>query len=100
MFVEAPCEIKVPIKDTVAMEKDSVTFILELTKPRKVNWQKGGQEVTVSEKFKIEVDDTGMRHTLTIYNVTLEENTEFNVLIDDLTYGIQTCSAQLTVTGM
>ena len=81
------------------MEKDSVTLILEITKPRKVAWLKGSEVVEVSERFKMETDKTGLRHTLTIYDITLAEDTEFSVQIDDQKYGIVSCSAHLTVKG-
>ena len=96
---EAPCVIKTPIKDSEAPEKGSITFTLEISKPRKVTWYQNGEEITVSERFKMGSDDTGLTLTLTIVDLTLGENAEFTVTVDDMEYGIISCSANLTIKG-
>ncbi len=55
VFAEAECEIKKPLVYIETTEGETITLILEITKPRKVKWFKGKTEVTDSDRFKIEV---------------------------------------------
>ncbi len=83
------------------METETITLILEISKPRDVKWLKNGQEIAPeAERFKMEVDSTGMRCTLTIADCSVDDNAEFSVVIDDLEYGATTVSCKVTVTGM
>lgn len=97
LCAEEPCKIVTPLQDLTVQESDSVTLILELSKPRAVKWLKQGEPV--DERFRVAVDDTGLRHTLTIDNVLLEDSQEFSVDIDDLRYGVIHVSCHLNVTG-
>ena len=81
------------------METESVTLILEITKPRKVTWFKNGEEIGESDHFRFDVDATGLRFTLTISDITMDENAEFSVKIDDQKYGVKTTSCDVTVKG-
>ena len=97
-FAEKPCEIKTPLADTTTMETETIVLLLEISKPRNVVWLCKGEKVT-AERFKISVDDTGLKHTLTIEDITLDENAEFTVQIDDQSYGVVTSNCQVTVKG-
>ena len=88
-----------PLHDLDTMEEESITLILEISKPRKVTWLRAGKEVTAEGRFKVTVDDTGLRHTLTIEPALLEDSVEISVNIDDLRYGIVNSSCSLTVRG-
>ena len=99
-FTEAPCEIKTPLKDLETMEGETITLVLEITKPRSVKWFRGKDEIGDSDHFKIDVDSTSLRHTITVKDITLEESTTFTVKIDDLEYGIVDASCNVTVKGM
>lgn len=96
-YTEEPCKVITPLKDVDTVEDDSVTLILEISKPRQVTWFKGG--AAVSERFKVGVDDKGVRHTLTVDKVLMEDNAEFTAQIDDLRYGMVTSKCHVTVKG-
>jgi hypothetical protein len=96
---EKPCEITTPLADTATMEEETIVLVLEISKPRKVTWLCKGEEVTAGERFKVDVDDSGLRITLTVHNVTLDQHGELSVQIDDLGYGQLTSSCQVTVKG-
>ena len=89
-FSEAPIEITVPLKNIEAMEEDTVTFTCELSKKDRTDgkWTFKGQEVTVSERFKIETK--GNTQTLTIANITLDDAA-------DVSYSIETASTEATL---
>ena len=80
-------------------ETETITLVVETNKPRKITWLKNKETITASERFQLSVDATGLRHTLTIANITLDENAEFTVNIDDNEYGIICSSATVTVKG-
>ena len=81
------------------METETITLVLEISKPRDVQWSKNGENVEVSERFLIDIDTTGTRHTLTVIDVTMNENAEFMVTINDKNYGYITSSGVVTVNG-
>ena len=81
------------------MEEETITLVLEISKPRNVTWLCAGNQVS-GERFKIGVDETGLKHTLTVVNITLDENAEFTVQIDDQSYGVVTSNCQVTVKGV
>ena len=99
-YTEAPCQIKTPLQDVETTETETITLVVETTKPRKVTWFKNNQPITASDRFLISLDDTGLRHTLTIANITLDEDAEFTVQIDDNEYGVISSSAKVTVKGV
>jgi len=94
---EAPTEITKPLEDMQTMESETISLVLEISKPRNVKWFKNGEEITVSERFKIDTSADGKSHMLTIADITLDENASFSVAIDDLTYGIVEASCTVTV---
>ena len=97
---EAPCQIKTPLHELETTESETITLVLEISKPRKVTWLKNNEPITVSDRFTIVIDDTALRQTLTIVDITLDENAEFTVQIDDNQYGVITSSGKITVKGL
>ena len=63
----------VPLKDMVAMEKDYVSFTCELSKPgvSTGKWTYDNVELTVNKKIHITTD--GVKQTLTVAELTLED---------------------------
>ncbi len=55
MFAEAECKITTPLKDVETQEGNTVSLVVEISKPRKVTWKKGGKPLQESDRFKIEV---------------------------------------------
>ena len=89
-----PLEIVVPLKDMVAMEKDSVTFNCELSKPgvTEGKWLYNDVELTVNEKITINTD--GPKQTLNVADLTLEDKGNYKYSVEN----IET-SATLVVEG-
>ncbi|XP_023933258.1 titin isoform X1 [Lingula anatina] len=79
---EAPFEIMKPLSDVTSPVRGTVTFECEVNKPDKTaRWQKNGRAIKHGGKFAISVD--GTTHTLTIQDVSLEEEAEYTVIIED-----------------
>ena len=81
------------------METENITLVLEIDKPRDVQWSKNEQNIEVSDRFLIDIEATGLTHTLTIINVTMGENAEIMATINDKNYGYITSSGVVTVNG-
>ena len=96
---EKECKILTPLNDLETTEGDTVSLVVVLSKSRKVTWLKNGQSITASDRFKIVESENGTRHTLTITNISSEENAEFTVQIDDVTFGVKTSTSKVTVKG-
>ena len=85
--------------DIETQENETVSLVLEISKPRKVTWLKNGQEVVASDRFQISISEDGLRHVLTLKDVTKEEMAEFTASIDDASYGVITSSCKVNVVG-
>ena len=79
-----PVSITVPLHDLEAMEKDSATFTCELSKPNRTDgkWQFKGEDITVSEKFKIVTD--GNKQSLVVADLTLAEQGPYTYRIEEV----------------
>ena len=83
----------VPLKDTTVGESESAELQCAVSKPKQpVTWEKNKEEVTPDDRVTIE-EDSGT-HTLTINNVTPDDDAEYTVYLGD-----QSTSAKLTVEG-
>lgn len=80
-FTESPVEITSPLKNIDALEKDTVTFSCELSKPNVANgkWTFNGEEMSTREKTVIAIDSR--THTLVIDNVALEQQGQYSFSI-------------------
>ena len=87
---EKPLEIIIPLKDTTAMEKDSVSFTCILSKPDVTSgrWIHGEAELTVSERIKIATD--GTQQSLTVDDLALVD-------AGLITYEVDTVSTSATL---
>lgn len=83
-------EIVTPLKDIDALEKDTVTFSCDLSKPNRTNgkWTYNGEEIAISERFTITTD--GVTQTLTIADVSLDDKGKY-------TYSIENASTSATL---
>ena len=76
---EKGLRIVVPIDDIDTQEKKTVAFTCKVNIPSaKVQWMKGGQEVTLSKRIVYRVDKE--KHTLTIKDCTLADEGEYTVV--------------------
>ena len=98
--IECPCDIASSSTDLVAAEGEDVVLTLNISKPRRVTWYKGGQVLADVERFQTTVSDDGLKHTLSIKCITLDENGEFLALVDDNQHGTVTSSFKISVRGM
>ena len=72
-----------------------------LSKPRQVKWKKGSESISGDdERFRASVSDSGLEHSLTISDISVEDNGSLTVEIDDKSYGTITSSATVTVKGL
>ena len=55
--------------------------------------------MVASDRFQISVSDDGLRHVLTLKDVTKDEMAEFAASIDDLAHGVIKSSCKVTVVG-
>lgn len=99
MSVELPCEITTPLVDVETQEHETVSLVLVISKRRKVTWLKSGQEVVPSDRFQISVSEDGLRHVLTLKDMTKEEMAQFTASIDDASHGTITSSCNVSVVG-
>ena len=84
----------VPLKDIDALEKDTVTFTLELSKPDRTEgiWSHRGEDLPLNEHYTISID--GTTHTLKITDVNLDDQGEYSYSIQNVS-----TSANLNVSG-
>ena len=78
------------MKDIDGLEKDTVKFTCELSKPDRKDgkWTKDETEITVSEHFIINTD--GVNQTLEVAELTLEDRGHFK-------YSIESVSTEATL---
>ena len=77
-----------------------VSMKIVLSKPRQVKWMKGSETISADdERFRASVSDSGLEHTLTISNISTEDNGVFTAEVDDKDYGCITSSSTITVKG-
>ena len=71
---ESPVEITAPLKNIDALEKDTITFSCELSKPNITTgkWVFNGEEISTN----VAVD--GHTHSLVIENVTVEHQGQYS----------------------
>jgi hypothetical protein len=76
------------------MEKESATFTCELSKPDRKDgkWQFKGEDITVSEKFKMVT--AGTKQSLIVADLTLAEQGPYTYRIEEVS-----TEATLTITG-
>ena len=99
LAAELPCEITTPLVDVETQENETISLVLVISKPRKVTWLKNGQQVAATDRFQISVSEDGLRHVLTLKDVTKEEMAEFTASIDDASHGVITSTSKVTVVG-
>ena len=97
--VECACQITIPLKDMEEFENETVVFALSLSKPRVVEWLKNSQAIPEDERVKKYASKDGLKHALTIINITLEDKGVYTSRIDDLEYGFMESSGSLLVKG-
>ena len=97
--VECACEITIPLKDMEEFENETVVFALSLSKPRVVEWMKNSQAISEDERVKKYASKDGLKHALTIFNITLDDKGVYTSRIDDLEYGFMESSSSLLVKG-
>jgi len=97
---ERPCEILTSLKDLEVIEKESVSLTVALSKSRHVQWVKDDVPIPADDlRFQVSEFDSGLKHTLTVSEVTLEENCIFRADVADNTYGVISSSCAVTVKG-
>jgi len=96
---ELPCEITTPLVDIETQMNETVSLVLVISKRRQVTWSKNGQEVVSSDRFQVSVSEDGLRHVLTLKDVTKDEMAQFTASIDDFGHGTITSNCQVTVVG-
>jgi len=83
------------------LEKKTTSLMVVLTKPRQVKWIKGSTPISVDdERFRASSSDDGLEHTLTITNVSMEDNGIFTIEVDDKNYGTITSLSTIAVKGV
>ncbi|RXN00523.1 Titin [Acipenser ruthenus] len=94
LYVEARLiEFRKPIKDIKVVEKKKATFECEVSEPNvAVQWMKGGQELELSERFRVSTEK--FIHRLMISTVHMSDAGEYSVVA-----GGNMCTAHLTVEG-
>jgi len=62
---------------------------------------KGNEAISSDDKrFKASVSDNGLEHTLSISDISTEDNGLFTAEVDDKDHGTITSSAKLTIKGI
>ena len=74
------------LKSDEVLEGNTATLRVALTKPRSAAfWFRNGEAITTGGKYKVEVFNEGLLHSLTIDTVTEEDSGDFTVnAVDDL----------------
>ena len=98
-FTECKCVITKPLEDIEITKGSTVKLSIGISKQRQVTWKKNGQEVVRDDRFRVTVSDDGLDHALSIVNVSLEDNAEIAVEINDNIDGTIKSSCTLTVKG-
>ena len=85
---EIPVTFTVPLTDVSIPESENVTLKCETNKPgQKVQWFKNGKKITKPTK-RIQIQDDGTTHTLTIDKSELDDGAEYTAKVaDDSTTG-------------
>jgi len=82
------------------MEKETVSLKIIVSKPREVKWTKESKPISGDdERFRASSNESRLEHTLTISNISTEDNGIFTALVDDKNYGITTSTSTITVKG-
>lgn len=90
-----------PLEDKEALEKNSVSLSLVISKPRKVTWMKGKEPLPAENaNYKTSLEKDGLEHCLTIASISLDDSGVFTAEVDDAEYGAVTSTCTLTVTGV
>ncbi len=90
---ETPVTFTLPLHDTTTSEEGSFTLECHTSKsPKEILWAKDEQLLTPSEKVEILAE--GTVHTLTVKDVTLEDEGLYTAKVGD-----QVTSARLNVEG-
>jgi len=98
--IELPCQVTTPLTDIETQENETVSLVVVISKRRNVTWLKNGEELTASDRFQTSVSDDGLRHVLTLKDVTKDEMAEFTARIDDGKHGVLKSTGKVTVLGM
>ena len=81
------------MKDIACMEKDTVTFMVELNKPDvPFKFLKDGVEVKLEDGYEVKCD--GTKYYLTVLKTRLDQQAKYSFAAGDLT-----CAASLVVDG-
>ena len=99
LVAELPCQITTPLADMETQEGETVSLVVVISKRRPVKWSKNGQELAASDRVQVSVSEDGLRHVLTLKDVSKDEVAEFTASVDDGGHGTITTSCKLTVTG-
>ena len=95
-LVETPITFTVPLKDTEALEKESVVLECEVSKPDvKPKWFKDGKEIKPDKKKGITTKTDGRKHSLTIPSAMVDDGGKYAVEVGD-----KTIECKLTVEGL
>ena len=99
-FKECPCQIITPLCDLERIEKNDVSMVLNISKPRQVVWLKNGNPIVDNERVKQSSNADGLEHTLAISDLSMEENGVITARIVDNEYGWLESSCHLSVKGI
>lgn len=92
-LTEAPLEIVIPLQDQEILERQTATFVCEVSKPnQKAKWLKDDKEIKTGGRYEIRVD--GTNHILIIKDAEKSEQAKYTVAFAEVS-----SAASLTLSG-
>ena len=100
-MLESRCKILNHLKSDEVVEGGTAVLRVAISKPRaEAFWFRSGQPMKTGGRYKVEVGNGDLLHSLTIEAVSMDDSGEFAVTIDDGVGDVVTSSCKIAVKGI
>ena len=98
--LESRCTILNHLKSDEVVEGGTAVLRVALSKSRpEVFWCRNGEPIAIGGRFKVEVGNGGLLHTLIIENFSWDDSGNFTVHIDNGVHDVLSSTCKITVKG-
>ena len=95
------CTILNQLKSDEVVEGGTAVLRVALSKSRpEVFWCRNGEPIAIGGRFKVEIENGGLLHTLSIESFSTDDTGDFTANIDDGINGVLASTCKITVKGM
>ena len=99
-MLEIRCAILNHLKSDEVVEGGTAVLRVALSKSRpEVIWGRNGEPIAIGGRFKVEIENGGLLHTLTIESFSTDDSGDFTANIDDGINGVLASTCKIIVKG-